>query len=59
MDVVAPLVAHLQPPKKAVKPRHSVLSTTHLCPTSLSLNSMPRRAMRGVMPLFLSPLVRN
>jgi hypothetical protein len=55
MDVVSALVANLQPPE-AIQPRESVLSTTHLYRPSFSPDSMPRQAICGVMPLFLSAL---
>jgi hypothetical protein len=52
MDVRPPLIAHRQP-AVARKSHASVRSTTHLCRPNLSLESIPRRAIRAFMPLFL------
>jgi hypothetical protein len=52
MDVLAALVAHLQAPE-AIDPRQRACSTTNRYRPSLSLGSMPRPAIRAVMPLFL------
>jgi len=51
VDVGSPLVTYLKPPV-AVQSRQSPLHPPRCLP-KLSLDSITRRAMRGVMPLFL------
>lgn len=52
MDVVSALIAYLEAPE-AVHPRKRTLYRPSVSAQSFSLESMPLRAMRGVMPLFL------